>query len=136
MAVPQASAPASPSGPAPPNGPPMRVARAEIPVPLESPLPDIRVTQAHDLPPSEVPARLASFDERLRKVGAHLEWKGQEAAIRGVPGVGGHVKVTASQVDVLVKFSRLVTMMGLDPKRLERTIRKSLVQALTDPAAE
>jgi len=104
-------------------------------VTLESPLPDIRVIQPHDLPPSEVPERLASFDERLRKVGARLEWTGPQAAIRGVPGVGGHVKVTASEVSVLVTVSRLVTMMGLDPKRLERTIRKSLAQALTEKGA-
>jgi len=45
------------------------------------------------------------------------------------------VKVTASEVSVLVTVSRLVTMMGLDPKRLERTIRKSLAQALTEKGA-
>jgi hypothetical protein len=47
-----------------------------------------------------------------------------------VPGVGGDVDVPADAVEVRVKISRLITAMGLDPKRLEATIRRKLGEAL------
>lgn len=94
-------------------------------------MPDIRVVQGHALPVDTVPGRLAAFDALLGKYGVRLEWSGRTAKVRGVPGVGGQIDVKPTEVVVHVALSRMVTMLGLDPKRLEATIRRHLVEALT-----
>ncbi len=93
-------------------------------------MPDVRVTQPHSLPPDAVRERLAGFADMLGKYGVKLTWSGHDAALGGVPGVGGHVKVGAKQVEVLVSLSRMVTMMGIDPGKLEGSIKRRLEEAL------
>lgn len=92
-------------------------------------MPDIRVTQPHVLTIHEAKARLAAFEELLSKYKVRLEWEGSRARIAGVPGVGGEVAVGEREVAVHVSLSRMITMMGLDPSRLEQSVRKRLTEA-------
>lgn len=94
-------------------------------------MPEIRVVEPHALPVDTVPGRLGAFDTLLGKYGVHLEWTGGVGKVRGVPGVGGQITVRPADVEVYVTLSRMITMLGLDPVRLESTIRKRLVEALS-----
>ena len=99
-------------------------------------MPDIRIVEPHQLPIDEAKQRLGVFGELLGRYGVKLAWDGSRARLGGVPGVGGDVDIRASEVEVNVKLSRLVTAMGLDPKRLESTIRSKLGEALREPARD
>lgn len=93
-------------------------------------MPEIHIVEPHQLPVDEARQRLGGFGEILQKYGVRLDWKGSQAHLAGVPGVGGDVDVRPDAVEVRVKISRLITAMGLDPVRLESTIRKKLGEAL------
>lgn len=93
-------------------------------------MPEIHIVEPHALPVDEAKQRLGSFGELLGKYGVRLAWTGNKGQLGGVPGVGGDVDVRSDAVEVRVKISRLVTAMGLDPKRLETTIRSKLGEAL------
>ncbi|MEQ1565875.1 MAG: polyhydroxyalkanoic acid system family protein [Myxococcota bacterium] len=95
-------------------------------------MPDIRLSHPHALPPEEVKQRLHGFAELLGKYGVRLDWSGSNAKFAGVPGVGGDVQIHPTEVRVNVSLSRMITMMGLDPAKLEGTIRRRLAEAL-DP---
>lgn len=100
----------------------------------ELPLPDIRILERHALPIPTLESRLASFSELLGKYGIRLDWQpagpSRRAPLRGVPGIGGHIEIRPSEIEILVQISRMITMMGLDPTRLESTIRRHLGDAL------
>lgn len=100
-------------------------------------MPDIRVVETHQLPVEQVQTRLGGFSDLLNKYGVKLDWQPpgaqssqRRAQLKGVPGVGGHIEIRPTEVEVFVTLSRLVTMMGLDPQRLEGTIRRRLGEAL------
>lgn len=93
-------------------------------------MPDIRVVEPHQLTVAEAKQRLGGFEELLAKYRVRLDWSGDRGRLGGVPGVGGEVQVRPSEVEVLVTLSRMVTLMGLDPKKLEATIRRRLGEAL------
>lgn len=92
-------------------------------------MPDIRVSQPHALPVDEARGRMSGFEEMLGKYGVKMRWNGPRADLAGIPGVGGHVEVRADEVEILVTLSRMVTMMGIDPARLEGSIRRRLAAA-------
>lgn len=89
----------------------------------------IRIEQPHALPLDEVKARLADFEANLAKVGAKLDWSGPKAAIKGI-GVSGDVTWRPDAVLVDLKLGFLAKAAGVDPVRLEGTIRKRLAAAL------
>jgi putative polyhydroxyalkanoate system protein len=93
-------------------------------------VPEIRIQHGHSLTVDDVKTRLHGFSEMLGKYGIRLEWHGHEAKFAGVPGVGGAVAVAPDKVHVHVTLSRMLTMMGLDPVKLEGTIRRRLAEAL------
>ena len=93
-------------------------------------MPDIRVVEPHQLSVAEARQRLGGFEEMLAKYRVRLDWQGDRGKLGGVPGVGGDVHVRPNEVEVNVSLSRMVTMMGLDPKKLEATIKRRLGEAL------
>lgn len=93
-------------------------------------MPAFTVRQPHSLPVDDAKTRLGGFSETLAKYGVRLEWDGPRARLAGVPGVGGHVHVRSAEVEVVVDVSRMLTLMGLDPTRLEGTVRRRLSDAL------
>jgi putative polyhydroxyalkanoate system protein len=93
-------------------------------------VPDIRVSHKHQLGADGVKARLGGFTELLAKYRVSLAWDGPRAQIGGIPGVSGHVHLKEDEVEILVSLSRMVTMMGVDPVKLESSIRKRLEEGL------
>ena len=95
-------------------------------------MPEIRVVEPHQLSVEEARQRLGGFEEMLAKYRVRLDWQGDRGKLGGVPGVGGDVHVRPNEVEVNVSLSRMVTMMGLDPKKLEATIKRRLGEALRE----
>lgn len=97
---------------------------------------DVRVTESHDLPADEAIRRLSVFEEMLGKYGVKTKWKGRSAEVKGT-GVSGSIDVTDRDATVVVKLGLLARAAGIDPKRLEGSIRKRLRAAFdgeTSPA--
>jgi hypothetical protein len=93
-------------------------------------VPEIRVVQPHALTAAEARRRLGGFEELLAKYRVRIDWSGDDGRLAGVPGVGGEVRVRSADVEVQVSVSRMVVLMGLDPQKLEATIRRRLAEAL------
>lgn len=77
--------------------------------------------------------KLASFEELLNKYRVKLEWSGTKAKIKGV-GVGGHVAVGDTAVDVEVELGFLAKAAGVDADRLKGSIARRLAEAFAPPA--
>jgi putative polyhydroxyalkanoate system protein len=90
---------------------------------------DLNVKESHTLPPSEAVKRVQSFEEMISKYGVTTTWSGQRAKLKGV-GVSGSIEVTPSHVCVTLKLGLLARAAGVDPARLERSIRRRLQTAL------
>ena len=90
----------------------------------------VKVTQPHSLSTEEAKGKLGSFEEMLSKYGVKLAWSGDRAEIKGF-GVSGDVKVQADSVQVAVKLGMMAKAAGVDPGKLEKSIEKRLLAALT-----
>lgn len=88
----------------------------------------IDIRHRHTLPASESRARLAPFEDSLKKYGARLEWRGNRAEIKGT-GVSGDVKLEDNLCSVTVKLGLLAKAAGVDASKLEGSIRKRLEAA-------
>lgn len=93
-------------------------------------MPDVRVNHPHSLTVDAAREKLGGFADLLKKYGVTLDWSGPVAKVGGVPGVSGQVEVAAREVRVQLHLSRMVTLMGIDPARLEGSIRRRLDEAL------
>ena len=92
----------------------------------------IKVSQPHSLTKDDAKGRLDVFEEQLGKYGVKLHWSGFSAAIRGT-GVSGGAEVLDDLVSITIKLGFLAKAAGVDARKLESSLRKRLVTALTDP---
>lgn len=92
---------------------------------------EVRVSQAHSLSPDEARGRIAEFESMMAKYGVKADWKGNSAKLKGT-GVSGSIDVSGSSVDVVVKLGMMARAVGVDPKKLEASIRKRLVAAFAE----
>lgn len=92
-------------------------------------MPTIRIQHPHTLGRDTAIQRMKQFEEMLAKYKARLEWQGNSAQIKGT-GVGGDVQVSDNDVSVKVELGMLAKMAGIDPTKLEATIKKRLTEAL------
>lgn len=89
----------------------------------------VNVQVNHPHPLSEVQSRLAGFSEDLGRFGAKLVWKGAKADVVGL-GVSGDVSCDPGRVTVALKLGLAAKMAGVDPVRLEASLRRRLEAAL------
>ncbi len=89
---------------------------------------EVRVTESHNLSPEEAISKIASFEEMLSKYGVKANWSGTKAALKGM-GVTGSIDVTSSAATVIVKLGMMARAAGVDPNKLEASIRKRLKAA-------
>lgn len=88
----------------------------------------VTVRQPHQLDRAAAKARLASFEEMLKKYRVSLAWSGDRAEIKGL-GVSGDVVVGANAVDVTVKLGMMARAAGVDADRLRGSIERRLKEA-------
>ena len=91
---------------------------------------EIRVIENHALSPSDAIGCVSGFEDMLTKYGVKTKWKGHSAQLKGM-AVSGSIDVTSSSVTVVVKLGMMARAAGVDPARLEKSIRKRLKAALS-----
>ena len=94
----------------------------------------IKVTQKHSLSKDDAKSRLSSFEDQLKKYGASLVWSGNDAKIKGM-GVSGGASVADDNVSLTVKLGLLAKTAGVDPVKLEASIKKRLAAVYEDESA-
>lgn len=90
---------------------------------------ELRISEAHQLSPDEARQRVQTFEEMLQKYRVKAVWKGSRADIKGT-GVSGNIEVSDSAVNVVLKLGLLARAAGIDPTRLEKSIRRRLGESL------
>ncbi len=88
----------------------------------------VHVRHEHTLNIDDSRSRIEYFESFMGKYGAKLVWSGNHAELKG-PGVSGGVDLADQVVNVTVKLGMLARAAGVDPNRLEGSIRKRLVAA-------
>jgi putative polyhydroxyalkanoate system protein len=91
---------------------------------------DVVVRESHTLQPAEAAERMRGFEGSMRKYGVKAKWSGHKAALEGT-GVAGRIEVSAADVTVTVRLGMLARVAGVDPKRLEVSIRRRIRAALS-----
>ena len=92
----------------------------------------LNISEPHQLSPENAREKIKSFEEMLAKYRVKVKWKGDQADLKGT-GVSGTIDVSSSDVKVVLKLGMLAKAAGIDPTRLEASIRKRLVAAFGDP---
>lgn len=95
---------------------------------------NIQIDVPHRLGATVAQSRLAGFAEDLARVGAKLQWKGTRAEVHGL-GVSGEVHAEPTLVRISLKLGLAARVAGVDPVRLEKSIRRRLEEALAAPPA-
>ena len=89
---------------------------------------EVKVTESHSIGADEAVKRMASFEEMVSKFGVKIDWSGHHAKVKGL-GVSGSIKVTDTDATVVFKLGMMARAAGVDPGRLEGSIRKRLKAA-------
>jgi putative polyhydroxyalkanoate system protein len=92
---------------------------------------EVRISQPHNVSADEARRRVQSFEEMLRKYGVSAAWSGNQATLKGT-GVSGSIAVQPRSVDIVVKLGMMARAIGVDPVRLEASIKKRLGAAFDD----
>ena len=88
----------------------------------------IKVTEEHTLGADEAAKRIVAFEEMIKKYGVKTKWKGRHADLKGM-GVSGSIDISDDDAQVVVKLGMLAKSFGVDPVKLESSIRKRLKAA-------
>ena len=89
---------------------------------------DVRVTEPHHTTPEDARQKVNGFEEMMRKYGVRADWTGSKAELKGT-GVSGSINIDATHCHVHVKLGMMARAMGVDPVKLEGSIRKRLKAA-------
>ena len=89
---------------------------------------NVNVVEAHSKSVAEIKAGLSQFEEMFAKYMVKMEWSGDRATLSGP--VSGSIEIRSRELEVRIKLGMMAKMAGIDPKRLEGSIRKRLRAAL------
>lgn len=89
---------------------------------------EIRVSQAHAISVEAAREKMREFEDMVSKYGVTSSWSGNKATLKGT-GVSGSIDVQPSNVEVVVKLGMMAKAFGVDPAKLEASIRKRLKSA-------
>ena len=84
----------------------------------------ITVRESHQKSVEEVKQGIVAFEEMMGKYMIKVEWSGSKATLKGP--VSGSIEIGAEWVEVVIKLGMMAKAMGVDPARLEGSIRKRL----------
>jgi len=85
----------------------------------------ININEPHTLGTAGAREAIASFEEMMKKYGISADWSGNSAKLKGAAAKGS-IDVSDSAVDVVIKLGMAAKMFGVNPERLEASIRKRL----------
>ena len=89
----------------------------------------VTVIEAHSKSPDDIKSGLSQFEEMFSKYMVKIEWSGHRASLSGP--VSGIIDIRSSELEVKIKLGMMAKMAGIDPQRLEGSIRKRLRAALS-----
>ncbi len=89
---------------------------------------EIKITEAHALGAAEARKRIADFEEMMSKYGVKAKWSGNSAKLKGM-AASGSIDITDTAATVVVKLGMMAKAAGVDPVKLEGSIRKRLKAA-------
>ncbi len=89
---------------------------------------DIHVVEAHQTTIEGAKAKVADFEDMLKKYHVKAVWSGANAKLKGT-GVKGSIKVDDTNVTVDVALGLVARAAGIKADRLEGSIRKRLQRA-------
>jgi putative polyhydroxyalkanoate system protein len=95
---------------------------------------EVRVSQPHDVSADEARSKIQSFESMLQKYGVSAAWSGDRATLKGT-GVSGSIEVRPRSVEIVVKLGMMARAFGVDPVKLEASIKKRLHAAFTGEPA-
>ena len=96
--------------------------------PEEKYMSTIKVVESHQKSSGEIKTGLSQFEEMFSKYGVKLAWSGDQATLSGP--VSGSITIGSDELSVTIKLGMMAKMVGIDPQRLEASIRKRLRAAL------
>lgn len=88
----------------------------------------INVVESHQKSADDIKSGLSQFEEMFKKYGVKISWDGLNAKLSGP--VSGAIAITSDHLEVTIKLGMMAKMAGIDPQRLESSIRKRLKLAL------
>ena len=91
----------------------------------------ISIQESHNLSQDAAKDKVSVFEDMVSKYGVKVVWSGYNADIKGM-GIGGNIVVTSSDVTVNIKLGMMAKAAGVKAEKLEPSIRKRLVNALTE----
>ena len=91
---------------------------------------EIKVVEAHGTDVESAIGLISSFEEMMKKYGVKVAWSGPNGKIKGM-GVSGDIAVDATNATVRLKLGMMARAAGVDPVRLEASIKKRLVAAFS-----
>ncbi len=86
---------------------------------------DINITESHSLGAAEARKKIADFEEMMAKYGVKASWSGNSAKLKGMAAKGS-IDITDDAVQVIVKLGMMAKAAGVDPAKLENSIRKRI----------
>jgi putative polyhydroxyalkanoate system protein len=96
---------------------------------------EVRVSQPHNVSVDEARQKVQGFETMVQKYGVTSSWSGNKADLKGT-GVSGSITIQPRSVDVVVKLGMMARAFGVDPVKLEASIKKRLKEAFEgEPAA-
>ncbi|MBL9104259.1 MAG: polyhydroxyalkanoic acid system family protein [Myxococcales bacterium] len=94
---------------------------------------EVRVSQPHNVSVEEARKKVQGFETMVEKYGVKSKWSGNTAKLDGT-GVSGSIDIKPNAVEVVVKLGMMARAFGVDPVKLESSIRKRLKEAFEGAA--
>ena len=91
---------------------------------------NITVREGHQKSIEEVKKGISAFEEMMGKYMIKVDWSGNKATLKGP--VSGSIEIGNEWIEVSVKLGMMAKAMGVDPVRLEGSIRKRLRAGLDE----
>lgn len=88
----------------------------------------IKVVEPHNKNANDIKTGLSQFEEMFSKYMVKIVWNGHRASLNGP--VSGSIDIRPHELEVTIKLGMMAKMAGIDPQRLEGSIRKRLRTAL------
>lgn len=88
----------------------------------------INITENHALGVAGAKQAITSFEEMMAKYGVKASWSGNKAKLKGM-AASGSIDLTDTACTVVVKLGMMAKAAGVDPVKLEGSIRKRLKAA-------
>jgi putative polyhydroxyalkanoate system protein len=95
---------------------------------------EVRVNQPHNVSLEDARKKVQGFETMVEKYGVTSSWSGNQATLKGT-GVSGSITILPRSVDVVVKLGMMARAFGVDPAKLESSIKKRLKEAFEGEGA-